>query len=84
MNRTREPAGGTSVATSTQEERQQLLVTNAIARVKDRQKTSDNRLKELYETAVALSGREQGSPKATDRYITDSEELRLIFKEVDS
>lgn len=83
MNRTRKPPGGTNVATSTEEERQQLLVANAIARVKARQKTSDNRLKELFNVAIALSGREQGSPKATDRYVTDSEELRLIFKEID-
>ncbi len=83
MNRTRAPAAGTNVATSTEAERQQLLVAKAIARVKARQKTADNRLKECYNVAIALSGREPGSPKATDRHITDSEELQLIFKEVD-
>ena len=83
LNRARKPAVGTNVATSTEQERQQLLVANAIARVKARQKTAENRLKELYNVAIALSGREQGSPKATDRHITDSEELQLIFKEVD-
>lgn len=83
MHRTRAPTAGTNVATSTEQERQQLLVAKAIARVKARQKTADNRLKECYSVAIALSGREQGSPKATDRHITDSEELQLIFKEVD-
>ena len=61
---------GSSVATSTEEERQQLLVANAIARVKARQKTADNRLKECYAVAIALSGREPGSPKATDRHVS--------------
>ena len=48
-----------------------------------RQKTHDNRVKECYNVAIALSGREPGSPKATDRHITDSDELALIFREVD-
>ena len=75
--------GAAVAGTSTEEERQQLLVANAIARVKSRQKTADNRLKECYNVAIALSGREPGSPKATDRHVTDSAELGLIFREVD-
>ena len=33
---------------------------------------------------IALSGREPGSPRASDRHATDHDELALIFKEIDT
>jgi len=60
-----------------------MLKAGGVRGFRARQKTHDNRVKECYNVAIALSGREPGSPKATDRHVTDSDELALIFREVD-
>jgi hypothetical protein len=72
-----------SAARGSEDERQQELIRKSIARVKARKKLYEQRLVETYNLAIALSGREPGSPRATDRHGTDHEELALIFKEID-
>ena len=68
---------------SSEEQRQQYLIKKSIGRVKARRRLHDQRLAESVQVTIALSGREPGSPRASDRYATDHDELALIFKEID-